>query len=246
MESSHLSIFMAFLAGLLSFVSPCVLPLVPSFVTYITGLTFEDITSDKDKARIRSITITNSLAFIAGFTTIFVIFGASATFLGQVFLTYQDIIQKVGGILIILFGLYIMGVLKLNFLTKEKKVHIKNKPAGYFGSYIVGMAFAAGWTPCVGPILGTILLYASTTGSIGKGIGLLAIYSLGLGLPLFISALAINTFISAFKVVARYMRWITIISGIFLIVIGVMIFTNSFTILTTWFQQHGIGWTIEL
>ncbi|MDD5434474.1 MAG: cytochrome c biogenesis protein CcdA, partial [Nitrospira sp.] len=119
MESSHLSIFMAFLAGLLSFVSPCVLPLVPSFVTYITGLTFEDITSDKDKARIRSITITNSLAFIAGFTTIFVIFGASATFLGQVFLTYQDIIQKVGGILIILFGFYIMGVLKLNFLTKE-------------------------------------------------------------------------------------------------------------------------------
>lgn len=246
MEVSHLSIFMAFLAGLLSFVSPCVLPLVPSFVTYITGLTFEDITSNKDKARIRSITITNSLAFIAGFTTTFIIFGASATFLGQVFLSYQDIIQKVGGVLIILFGLYIMGVLKLNFLTSEKKIHIENKPAGYLGSYIVGMAFAAGWTPCVGPILGTILLYASTTGSIGKGIGLLAVYSLGLGLPLFISALAINTFISTFKVIARYMRWITLVSGIFLIIIGVLIFTNSFTILTTWFQQHGIGWTIEL
>lgn len=237
---------MAFLAGLLSFVSPCVLPLVPSFVTYITGLTFEDITSDKDRARIRKITIANSLAFIGGFTTIFVLFGASATFIGQVFLQYQDIIQKVGAVLIILFGLYIMGVLKLNFLTKEKKIHIENKPSGYFGSYIVGMAFAAGWTPCVGPILGTILLYASTTGSIGKGIGLLAVYSLGLGLPLFISALAINTFISTFKVIARYMRWITIISGIFLILIGVMIFTNSFTIVTTWFQQHGIGYTIEL
>ncbi|MBI5193396.1 MAG: cytochrome c biogenesis protein CcdA [Nitrospirae bacterium] len=237
---------MAFLAGLLSFVSPCVLPLVPSFVTYITGLTFEDITSDKDRARIRKITISNSLAFIAGFTTIFILFGASATFIGQVFLQYQDIIQKIGAVLIILFGLYIMGVLKLNFLTKEKKFHIENKPSGYLGSYIVGMAFAAGWTPCVGPILGTILLYASTTGSIGKGIGLLAVYSLGLGLPLFISALAINTFISTFKVIARYMRWITIISGIFLILIGVMIFTNSFTIITTWFQQHGIGYTIEL
>ncbi len=246
MEVSQLSIFMAFLAGLLSFVSPCVLPLVPSFVTYITGLTFEDITSNKDKARIRAITITNSLTFIAGFTTVFIIFGASATFLGQVFITYQDIIQKVGGVLIILFGLYIMGVLKLNFLTSEKKIHIENKPAGYLGSYIVGMAFAAGWTPCVGPILGTILLYASTTGSIAKGIGLLAVYSLGLGLPLFISALAINTFISTFKVIARYMRLITLVSGIFLIIIGVMIFTNSFTILTTWFQQHGIGWTIEL
>lgn len=246
MEGTQLSIFMAFLAGLLSFVSPCVLPLVPSFVTYITGLTFEDITSDKDRARIRKITISNSLAFIAGFTTIFILFGASATFIGQVFLQYQDIIQKVGAVLIILFGLYIMGVLKLNFLTKEKKFHIENKPSGYFGSYIVGMAFAAGWTPCVGPILGTILLYASTTGSIGKGIGLLAVYSLGLGLPLFISALAINTFISTFKVIARYMRWITIISGVFLILIGVMIFTNSFTIVTTWFQQHGIGYTIEL
>ena len=246
MEGSELSILMAFLAGLLSFVSPCVLPLVPSFVTYITGLTFEDITSDKDRARIRKITIANSLAFIGGFTTIFVLFGASATFIGQAFLQYQDIIQKVGGILIILFGLYIMGVLKLDFLTKEKKIHIENKPAGYFGSYIVGMAFAAGWTPCVGPILGTILLYASTTGSIGKGMGLLAIYSLGLGLPLFISALAINSFISTFKVIAGYMRWITIISGIFLILIGIMIFTNSFTIITTWFQQHGIGWTIEL
>lgn len=246
MEGTQLSIFMAFLAGLLSFVSPCVLPLVPSFVTYITGLTFEDITSDKDRARIRKITISNSLAFIAGFTTIFILFGASATFIGQVFLQYQDIIQKIGAVLIILFGLYIMGVLKLNFLTKEKKFHIENKPSGYLGSYIVGMAFAAGWTPCVGPILGTILLYASTTGSIGKGIGLLAVYSLGLGLPLFISALAINTFISTFKVIARYMRWITIISGIFLILIGVMIFTNSFTIITTWFQQHGIGYTIEL
>ncbi|MDZ4384742.1 MAG: cytochrome c biogenesis protein CcdA, partial [Nitrospirota bacterium] len=120
------------------------------------------------------------------------------------------------------------------------------KPGGYLGSFVIGMAFAAGWTPCVGPILGSILLYASTTGSVAKGMGLLAVYSLGLGLPLFISALAINTFISTFKVIARYMRWITIVSGVFLIIVGVMIFTNSFTLLTAWFQQHGIGWSIEL
>ncbi len=246
MEAGHLSVFVAFSAGLLSFVSPCVLPLVPSFVTYITGLTFEDITSSKDRARVRFITITNSLTFIAGFTTVFVLFGGSATYIGKILLTYQDIVQKVGGVLIVLFGLYIMGVLKLDFLTSEKKIHIEHKPAGYFGSFVVGMAFAAGWTPCVGPILGSILLYASTTGSVAKGMGLLAVYSLGLGLPLFISSLAINSFISTFKVITKYMRWITITSGSFLIIIGVMIFTNSFTLLTAWFQQHGIGWSIEL
>lgn len=246
MESAHLSIFVTFAAGLLSFVSPCVLPLVPSFVSYITGLTFEDLTSNRDRKRIRLITITNSIAFIAGFTAIFVMFGASATFIGHVLLSYQDIVRMVGGILIVLFGLYIMGILKLNFLTSEKKIHLKNKPAGYLGSFIVGMAFAAGWTPCVGPILGSILLYASTTGSVAKGMGLLAVYSLGLGLPLFISSLAINTFLSTFKVIVRYMRWITILSGAFLIIIGIMIFTNSFTFLTSWFQQQGIGWSVDL
>jgi cytochrome c-type biogenesis protein len=246
MDSSHISIFVAFSAGLLSFVSPCVLPLVPSFVTYITGLTFEDITSTKEKTRVRYITIANSLAFIGGFSFIFVLLGASATFIGEVFLAYQDIVQKIGGILVVLFGLYIMGVIKLNFLSSEKKFHIENKPAGYIGSFLVGMAFAAGWTPCVGPILGSILLYASTTGSVAKGMGLLAVYSLGLGLPLFISALAINTFLSTFKVITRYMRWITIVSGAFLIIVGIMIFTGSFTFLTAWFQRHGIGWSLEL
>src|SRR4030067_3240157 len=154
MEYSHISIVVAFSAGFLSFVSPCVLPLVPSFVTYITGLTFEDITSSKDKSRVRYITIANSLAFIGGFSSIFILLGASATFIGEALLAYQDIIQKIGGVLIVLLGLYIMGVIKLNFLSSEKKFHIENKPAGFIGSFLVGMAFAAGWTPCVGPILG--------------------------------------------------------------------------------------------
>jgi len=246
MGSANLSILVTFSAGLLSFVSPCVLPLVPSYVSYITGLTFEDLTTNRDSKKIRFITITNSISFIAGFTAIFVMFGASATFIGQILLSYQDIVRMVGGVLIVLFGLYIMGILKLNFLTTDKKIHLKNKPAGYLGSFIVGMAFAAGWTPCVGPILGSILLYASTTGSVAKGMGLLAVYSLGLGLPLFISSLAINTFLSTFKVIVRYMRWITILSGAFLIIIGIMIFTDSFTFLTTWFQQQGIGWSLDL
>ena len=246
MDYSHISIFVAFSAGFLSFVSPCVLPLVPSFVTYITGLTFEDITSAKENTRVRYITITNSLAFIGGFSFVFVLFGASATFIGEIFLAYQGIIQKIGGILIVLFGLYIMGIFKLNLLSSEKKFHIENKPAGFIGSFLVGMAFAAGWTPCVGPILGSILLYASTTGSVAKGTGLLAVYSIGLGLPFFISALAINTFIATFKVITRYMRWINLLSGAFLILVGIMIFTDSLTFITTWFQKHGIGWSVEL
>jgi len=246
MHSNELSIFIAFAAGLLSFVSPCVLPLVPSYVTYITGLTFEDITSHNDRARVRWITVKNSLAFIAGFTTIFVMFGASATFIGRLFLTYQDIVRKIGGLLIILFGLYITGLLKVSFLSAEKRLHMKSRPAGYVGSFLVGIAFAAGWTPCVGPILGSILVYASTAGTVSKGMGLLAVYSMGLGLPLFVSALAVNTFLSTFKVINRYMRWITVISGLFLIAVGIMIFTDTFTMLTSWFQQQGIGWSVDL
>lgn len=245
MEFTLFSIFLAFSAGLLSFISPCVLPLVPSYVSYITGLTFEDITANKERARVRVKTITHSIAFGAGFTSIFVLFGASATFIGQILLNYQEVIRKIGGILIILFGLYLLRILKLNFLSSEMKIHVKNRPVGYLRSFVVGMVFATGWTPCIGPILGSILIFASTTGSVAKGMGLLATYSLGLGLPFFISSIALNEFLSSFKIISRYMMWITILSGAFLIVIGVMLFTDSFTLLTSWFQKYGIGWDFD-
>ena len=135
-----------------------------------------------------------------------------------------------------------MGVINFDFLQRDKRIHVKNKPSGYVGSFLVGMAFAAGWTPCVGPILGSILIYASTSQSVLKGMGLLAVYSLGLGLPLFISSVAINTFLMAFKKISRYMKGITIVSGIFLVIVGIMIFTNYFTLLSALFQKYGIGW----
>jgi cytochrome c-type biogenesis protein len=193
---------------------------------------------------VRWLTISHSLAFIAGFSTVFILFGASATFLGQVLLTYQNLIRQVGGILIILFGLYIMGVLKISFLTREKKFQIESKPAGYFGTFLVGIGFAAGWTPCVGPILGSILLYASTSDSVVQGISLLTVYSLGLGLPLFISALAFNTFLVSFKKLSRYMGWITFISGLFLVIVGFMILTDTLTVITAWLQKSGVGWYV--
>jgi cytochrome c-type biogenesis protein len=244
MDSGHVSFLIAFGAGFLSFISPCVLPLVPSYVSYITGLSFEDLTENRDVRSVRWRTITHSLSFIAGFSTVFIFFGASATFIGKVLLTYQDLIRQVGGVLIIFFGLYIMGVLKIPFLTVERKLHLEKKPAGYVGSFLVGIGFAAGWTPCVGPILGSILLYASTSDSMAKGIGLLAVYSLGLGLPLFISSLAINSFLVGFKKVARYMRWITLGSGIFLVVVGVMVFTDTLSLFSAWLQKRGIGWSL--
>lgn len=242
--SQTLSFFIAFTAGFLSFVSPCVLPLVPSYVSYITGLSLEELTSKAENRRIWWITLKNSLLFILGFSVVFIAFGASATLIGQVFLSHQGGLRKLGGILVIIFGLAIIGVIKIPFLMSYKQIEIQNRPAGFMGSILVGVAFAAGWTPCVGPILGTILLYASTTQSVTSGIQLLFVYSIGLALPLLITALAVNAFLASFRKIKDYLWIVSWVSGIFLIVVGVMIFTNSFTRFAAWLAAHGIGWYV--
>ncbi len=245
MADGSISLFLAFAGGFLSFVSPCVLPLLPSYVTFITGLSLDQLTDSEDTARVKRIVLVNSLMFIAGFSTIFVALGASATYVGQFLMTYQAVVAKVAGVVIVIFGLYVMGVLKISWLMSDKRMHMEGKPKGYTGSYLVGMAFAAGWTPCVGPILGSILLMAGTADGIGQGVLLLTFYSLGLGLPFFITALAMNTFLEKFARFSRYMRVVTIISGLLLIVIGLMIFFDVFTILSAWLTSHGIGWDVQ-
>lgn len=220
----------AFLGGILSFLSPCVLPIIPSYVSFITGISFEDFRSS-NKALIRKLTIISSLAFITGFSTIFVLLGVFSSFLGRIFAFYYDEIRIVGGIIIIIFGLYIMGILKIGFLSTERRVHLKSKPRGYIGSFIIGLSFAAGWTPCIGPILGAILLVASTTGSTFYGFKLLLIYSAGLAIPFFITSLAINAFLSHFSAIQKYMRPIMILSGLLLIAFGVLFLTDSVTFL---------------
>lgn len=242
--SGNMSFFIAFSAGFLSFVSPCVLPIVPSYVSFITGLSLDQLTSEEGRSQARELALKNSLMFFFGFSTIFILFGASATFLGRIFLSNQMLIRRIGGALIIFFGLYIMGLIKPLLMGRDARFHFKNKPAGYFGSYLVGIAFGAGWTPCVGPILGSILLYASTTGSVFTGIQLLAVYSVGLGLPLILSAMGVQSFLFYFKKTARYMSLVSRASGVFLVVVGVLIFTNSLTLLTTFFTDIGFGWTI--
>lgn len=238
----QISLIAAFSAGLLSFVSPCVLPLVPSYISYITGLSVEQLTNVSEREKFKKAIVLNSLLFIAGFSAVFIAFGASASFLGQILITYQDYIRRIGGALIVIFGLYLLGILNLNFLKMEHRYQFRSRPAGYLGSFLVGVAFAAGWTPCVGPVLGSILLYASTTDSLLNGVVLLTCYSLGLGLPLFLTALGVDRFLAYFKEVRAYLWGVSTVSGVLLIAVGVMIYANSLTMVTSFLERYGIGW----
>ncbi len=230
----------ALLAGVLSFLSPCVLPLVPSYVSFITGLSFKDLTGKEDRARVRFLTMTNSLAFIGGFSFVFIFLGASSSAAGQLLFRYQDWIRMIGGVIVIIFGLFVAGVLRLDFLMRERKFHLSGKPAGYIGTFIIGMAFVAGWTPCIGPILGSILLYAGSKASAAYGLKLLSVYSLGLAIPFFLSSLALNTFLSYFTRIQRYMRLITVFSGLLLIAFGVLLLSNRVRDLAALMPDLGI------
>lgn len=238
----QISLIAAFSAGLLSFVSPCVLPLVPSYISYITGLSVEQLTDASERVKFKKAIVLNSLLFIAGFSSVFIAFGASASLLGQVLITYQDHIRRFGGVLIVVFGLYLLGILNLNFLKMEHRFQFRSRPAGYLGSFLIGVAFAAGWTPCVGPVLGSILLYASTTDSLLSGVVLLTSYSLGLGLPLFLTALGVDRFLAYFKQARAYLWGVSTVSGVLLVVVGVMIYANSLTMITSFLERYGIGW----
>jgi cytochrome c-type biogenesis protein len=216
---------LAFVAGVLSFLSPCVLPLVPAYLSVVSGLTFEELQSSHLSLK----TIKRITAFVMGFSTIFVAMGASSSLIGNLLLKYQDIVRIAGGVLIILFGLFVSGIIKWEFLMRERKFFsITAAPAGYAGVFFIGMTFAAGWTPCIGPILGTILVYAGSEGSASYGLKLLAVYSLGLAIPFFLSAIAVNIFLKYLQGIHRYfIRIIMIASGLILIVFGVMLLTNK-------------------
>ena len=180
------------------------------------------------RSKLRWATTFHSLFFIMGFSLIFILMGASASYLGQILAQYQYWIMKGGGVLIIILGIHFTGIINIPFLHMEKRFEMRKKPLGFAGSFLVGMVFAAGWTPCIGPILSTILIYASTSQSFTTGILLLTYYSIGLGIPFFLSSLAFNSFLSAFDKIKRYMRVITIVSGFFLIGIGILFLTDTF------------------
>jgi cytochrome c-type biogenesis protein len=231
---------LAFLAGVASFLSPCVLPLFPSYVSFITGISFKDLTVGTDRKKIHYLTITNSLAFIAGFSSVFIALGISSSAIGRFFDAYVDFIRILGGVLIILFGLFVSGLVKLDFLMIDKKIYLSGKPGGYIGTFLVGMTFAAGWSPCIGPILGTILLYTGAKGSALFGFQLLAIYSLGLAIPFFLSALGLNLFLSYTPRIIKHMRVIMMVSGLILILFGVMLLFDKVRELTRFIPDFGI------
>lgn len=241
MTEVEVGIAIAFTAGLLSFLSPCVLPLVPSYLTFVTGMSLEDLQAGVN----RKATFVHSLLFVLGFSLIFVLLGASASFLGQFFRHYEIWIARIGGAIIILLGLHMSGVLRIAPLMREKRIHLNDKPVGYFGTLGVGMAFGAGWTPCIGPILGAILTYGFTQDTMWAGVGLLSVYSAGLAVPFLITSLALDTFLQAFK---RFRRWIPVVekaSGVLLILLGILLMTGQFTVLSNYLTRFTPGFILE-
>jgi cytochrome c-type biogenesis protein len=224
------SFVLAFVAGLLSFLSPCVLPLVPSYVGFLTGLTLEELEVRRGTA------LAHALWFVAGFSLIFVTLGASASALGAVLLRSQVWIGRIGGVLVILFGLYLLRVFQPAFLTRERRLQLAHKPLGYLGSAFVGVTFGAAWTPCIGPILGAILTMAAAQGSVALGAGLLTVYALGLAVPFVLAALALDRFLVWFQRFRPYIVWVERIAGILLIILGLLLVTDRFTLIASWLQ----------
>ena len=220
-------------AGVLSFLSPCVLPLVPSYLSFVTGMSLEDLQEGVD----RRATFIHSILFVVGFSAIFMILGASASFLGQFLRVYEVWIARVGGVIIILLGLHLAGAFRLAPLLRERRIHLHDKPAGYLGTLGVGAAFGAGWTPCIGPVLGAILTYAASQDQFWSGVFLLAVYSAGLAIPFLLSALALDAFLKAFSRFRRLLPVIQVGSGILLVILGVLLLTGSFTILSSFLTR---------
>jgi cytochrome c-type biogenesis protein len=231
-QVNQVSLLAAFLAGVASFVSPCVLPLIPSYVTFITGVSFDELASKEAAPRVRRLTIIHSVAFIVGFSLVFIALGATATVAGRFLREHQDWVRVVGGVLIIFFGIYLTGLIKIPALSRERKMQLTSKPWGALGSVLVGITFAAGWTPCIGPILASILIYASTAKTVTTGIVLLAVYSAGLGVPFFIASLAFNSFLAASKRIRGSLHTIEVVSGVLLIFFGGLLVTNTIQYIT--------------
>lgn len=238
MDASSVSLGLAFLAGLVSFLSPCVLPIVPSYVSFITGMTLDELQHDPRREARRQAAIHAGL-FILGFSALFIALGASATALGAALRRALPLLQQIGGVVIAGFGLYMLGWLRIPALLRDRRIQLAAKPAGKAGTFIAGIAFGAGWTPCVGPVLASILMFASLEETMARGMILLAAYSLGLGIPFFLAAVALHWFLSGTRSLRRWLRPIELATGAFLLVLGVLLFTGRFAALAGFFARFG-------
>jgi cytochrome c-type biogenesis protein len=226
----EVSVAVAFTAGLLSFLSPCVLPLIPSYVGFLTGMSAEELEHRRGTA------LVHGLWFVAGFSLVFVLLGAAASAVGSLLREHQLWVGRVGGILVIVFGLYLIGALRPAFLMRERRIQLSRKPLGYFGSAIVGITFGAAWTPCIGPILGAIFTLAATQAGLGAGMALLGVYALGLAIPFLVTALALDRFLGWFQRFRPYLVWVDRTAGALLILLGILLVTDRFTLLAGYLQ----------
>jgi cytochrome c-type biogenesis protein len=224
----------ALAAGLLSFASPCVLPLVPPYLCYMAGISLDQLTGESSVAVARRTVFLSALAFVLGFTTVFVILGATASAIGRVVMAYRDILGVVAGVAIILMGLHFLGLLRINFLYRQARMQVENHPAGVVGSYLMGLAFAIGWTPCIGPVLGTILAVAGSEQTVSRGAVLLAVYSIGLGLPFLFAALFAGPFIGLMRGFRRHIGAVEKAMGALLVVTGILFITGTMTTISFW------------
>lgn len=241
-SGADITIWIAFSAGILSFASPCVLPLIPSYVTYITGLSFQQLQEAHPGARVRLTILLHSLMFIAGFSVVFISLGALAGFASSAFQSFMREglvwLERVGGVLIFLFGVHLTGLFHFGVLLGDKRVHLQQKPSGFIGTFIVGVAFAAGWTPCIGPILGSILaMAAGTTNDPVRGVVLLTFYSAGLGIPFLLAGVMFHWFLQFFNRFRKHIKLMEIITGALLMTVGVMLFFDLFGRLSMYFYR---------
>ena len=231
MFTENITYSAAIIAGLLSFFSPCILPLIPAYFSFITGLTLDELTQNKKEVRQK--VILSTLFYVAGFSFIFILFGASASFLGGVASQYSWVVRYLGGGIILVFGLHLLGIINIKGFNFEKKIHVKEKPLHLMGVFVIGMAFGAGWSPCIGPMLGSILIVAGNQDSVLKGVSLLAVYSAGLAIPFIIISFFINSILGIMKRATRFIGALNKASGILLIVIGLLLIFDKFRLLAT-------------
>ena len=220
----------AFTAGILSFLSPCVLPLIPAYFTFITGFSLEELTENRNSETRKKVFL-STVSFVSGFSLIFILMGASASYLGSLMFNYRGLIRIIGGILIILMGVHLTGIIRIPGLDVEKRINMERKPLHFLGIVIIGMAFGAGWSPCIGPLLGSILIIAGSQETVWQGIVLLAIYSSGLALPFIIMSVFIHLLLIVIKKASRVLQYVNAAAGILLIIVGLILVTNKLYVL---------------
>ena len=238
---SDVNLFVAFAAGGLSFLSPCVLPLIPSYLSFVSGMSLREIREGgSSSARVMG----NALAFVCGFSTAFVALGASASLLGRLLIAYQDAVRVIGGLFILAVGLYLAGLFKVAALDRYAQFHLRSKPAGYLGSVLVGLTFGVAWIPCVGPILGAVLVLAGTAGEVQRGVLLLSAYAAGLALPFLLSALAVNRFFKLSRAIGSWLTAIHVAAGILLVAVAVLLLTDTMTALNAYALRFTPAWLV--